>query len=169
MASYITPALRRARNIAVGTVTILVILIAAGIGYTWYMGENAAENSQAFAVPGEVSTQSKVKLSKPDPTSKVGASIQSLTSPVVPGSNASVMIRTNPGATCVISVEYDKVPSKDSGLSQKTADEYGAVEWAWTIEASAPVGKWPVTMTCANQKNSAMTRGELEVVKTLPE
>ena len=131
------------------------------------MGENAAVNSQAFADPGESPVRTVIEPTKPDPTSKVGASIQTITTPVVPGSNASVMIRTNPSATCVISVEYDKVPSKDSGLIQKTADEYGVVEWAWTVEQDAPLGTWPVTMTCANQKNSAMVRGDLQVVKTL--
>lgn len=163
------PKLRRARNIAIGAIVTLVVLIAAGIGYTWYMGQNASQNSQAFQTPGEAVVGPRVVPSVPDPTAKVGASIQSLTTPVVPGSNASVMIRTNPGATCVISVEYDKIPSKDSGLIQKTADEFGMVEWAWTVEETAPLGKWPVTMTCANQKNSAMTRGDLEVVQTLPE
>ncbi|MEO5499004.1 MAG: hypothetical protein ABIR46_00725 [Candidatus Saccharimonadales bacterium] len=161
--------LKRARNIAIGAIVMLVILIGAGIGYTWYMGENAAQNPQAFAVAGEAVVRPAVEPSKPDPTAKVGASVQMLTSPVVPGSNASVMIRTNPGATCVITVEYDKVPSKDSGLTQKTADEFGMVEWAWTVEDTTPLGKWPVTMTCANQKNSAMTRGDLEVVKTIEE
>ncbi len=164
-----TPALRRARNIAIGAIALLVLLVAAGIGYTWYMGQNASTNPQAFATLEEVDVKQTPEPVKADPTAKVGASIQMLTSPVTPGSNASVMIRTNPLATCVISVEYDKVPSKDSGLIQKTADEYGMVEWAWTVEQSAPLGTWPVTMTCANQKNSAMVRGDLEVVKTFPE
>lgn len=161
--------LKLARNIALTVVSLLIVVVGGGLAYTWYMGEHAGENSKAFADETTASVQPKISVPKVNQTAVVGASVQMLTSPVTPGSNASIMVGTNPQASCVIVVEYDKVRSKDSGLTEKKADEYGIVEWAWTVEPTAPLGTWPVTVTCANQKNSAMVRGDLKVVKSIEE
>lgn len=148
-------------------VTLLVVLVAAGVGYTWYMSQydDTSQAIQAPAMPmGGVKNTSRPKI--PD-TASIGVSVQSITSPVTPGSNASIMVKTNPEANCTVSVLYDKTPSKDSGLVQKKADEYGIVEWTWTVENSVPLGNWPVEVTCANKKNSAVVENDLRVVKTL--
>ena len=148
-------------------VTLLIVLVAAGVGYTWYMSEYD-ENTQAIQpVPAPRSSMQNTERPKISDTASLGASVQTITSPVVPGSNASIMVKTNPEATCTITVVYDKTPSKDSGLVQKTADEYGLVEWTWTVESSTPLGNWPVEVTCANKKNTAVVRNDLRVVKTL--
>jgi hypothetical protein len=60
-------------------------------------------------------------------------------------------------------VEYNDVPSADSGLKPKTADDFGIVSWAWTVEATTPVGEWPVDVTCVFNDQSAMVRGKLVV------
>lgn len=148
-------------------VTLLVVLVGAGVGYTWYMSQYD-DNNQAIQPPatprGGLQNTTRPKI--PD-TASIGISVQSITSPVVPGSNASIMVKTNPEANCTISVVYDKTPSKDSGLVQKKADEYGLAEWTWTVESSVPLGNWPVEVTCANKKNSAVVKNDLRVVKTL--
>lgn len=148
-------------------VTLLVLLVAAGVGYTWYMSryDNNSHSIQPPVAPmGGVKNTTRPKISD---TASLGASVQSITSPVVAGSNASIMVKTNPEVMCTISVVYDKTPSKDSGLVQKKADEYGIVEWTWTVDSSAPVGSWPVEVTCANKKNTAVVENDLRIVKSL--
>jgi hypothetical protein len=70
-----------------------------------------------------------------------------------------------PGSKCTISVAYSDVPSKDSGLTPRTADNYGVVTWAWTVEPAAAVGTWPVKVTCALGTKSAFVQGDLQVIK----
>ena len=159
--------LKKTLKVTAIAVTLLVVLIAAGVGYTWYMSQydDTSQAIQPQAVPmGGVKNTNRPKI--PD-TASIGVSVQSITSPVTPGSNASIMVKTNPEANCTVSVLYDKTPSKDSGLVQKKADEYGIVEWTWTVENSVPPGNWPVEVTCANKKNSAVVENDLRVVKTL--
>ena len=159
---------KKSLKVTAAAVTLLVVAVGAGVGYTWYVGEYGKENPKAFQettrATGGLQNTSRPKI--PD-TATLGASVQSITSPVVPGSNSSIMIKTNPEANCTISVIYDKTPSTDSGLAPKKADEYGLVEWTWTVPANAPLGNWPVKVTCANKKNSAVVENDLRVVKTI--
>jgi hypothetical protein len=59
------------------------------------------------------------------------------------------------------------VVAADPGLVKKTADEYGMVSWTWGVSRSVPVGKWPVTVTCAIGKHSGVVIGDLEVVNSI--
>lgn len=150
------------RNAAISMVALLVVFAGAGVFYVWYTGQN--EDEIAVATTPVVNTaRVEIKPSKPAPDAVVGLSVQSLSTPVAPGSNASIIVRTNPEAECDITVEYNKVPSKDSGLITKVADEFGIISWAWTVEESTPLGKWPVKVTCKNEKNSGVVQGDLEV------
>ena len=154
---------KKTLKVAAIAVTLLVVLVGAGVGYTWYMSQYD-DTSQAIQSPvapmGGVKNTTRPKI--PD-TASIGASVQSITSPVAPGSNASIMVKTNPEANCTVSVIYDKTPSKDSGLAPKKADEYGIVEWTWTVENTVPLGSWPVEVTCSNKKNSAIVENDLRV------
>jgi cytoskeletal protein RodZ len=161
-------ALRTARNIAISTAVLLVLVVGAGVAYTWYMGQQAPVSTAITAEPEPVS-QVTIKPTQPAANAPVGASIQMMTSPVAPGSNVSATIKTTPTATCTILVEYDKVASKDSGLSKKVADDFGVVMWTWTVEETVPVGKWPVTITCALGKKSGVVIGDLVVSKEIVE
>lgn len=148
--------------------TVLVLggfLVGGGVAYTWYVGKNAPPAEPELKPEDFVKAKSNPLPvpTKPSPAAVVGVSVQSLTTPVKPGANAAITVKTNPEAKCSISVKYKDVPSTDSGLSQKVADEYGLVSWSWGVEESAPEGKWPVDVTCANAKNSGMVRGDLEV------
>ncbi len=153
------------RSTVIGMATLLLLIVGGGVAYTWYEG---TYSPPAAAVPLPVSHTANaiIKPVQPQPDAPVGVSVQSITSPIAPGSNASVTIRTNAGAKCTISVMYNNVASKDSGLVPKTADEYGMVTWAWTVGPSVPLGKWPVKASCANAKNSGVVDQDLVVTNS---
>lgn len=156
------------RNTILTCVVLLLVFVGGGLLYTWYMGKHSPASVSVKAPKPTAQKTTPISPHQPKPDAVIGASVQYITSPVTPGMNASITVKTNAGAKCTIVVEYDKVASKDSGLVPKIAEEFGMVTWAWTVEASAPLGKWPVKVTCANVKNSAVVKGDLEVVKTIP-
>lgn len=152
------------RNVVISAFVLLVLLIAAGIAYTWYMGQNSVAATVEIIEPTPGPDFTPVKQADNVPT---GASVQMITSPVKPGSNASMTVKTNGGAVCTISVIYDKTPSADSGLTSKTADEYGMVSWSWTVESSVPIGKWPAKVTCLHNERTGVVIGYLVVSNTV--
>ena len=158
-------AAERRRKTVRRTITSMVILlllaVSAGALYTWYLGQQ-----KSLAVVEDEPTPSRRVDIRPvhqDPNANVGVAVQVLTSPVKPGENASVTVRTNQLANCTISVKYDTVTATDSGLVKKQADEFGMVSWAWTVAPTAPEGTWPVRITCATKKKSGMVEGDLTV------
>lgn len=159
--------LKKVRNIAISAVILLLVLIGAGVGYTWYMSQYDA--APTVAAPKPVEKEGTITHVKVAENANANASIQSLTTPVMPGNNASVSVKGNPGSTCTIVVEYNKIPSKDSGLIRKPTDEFGVVTWSWTVESTVPVGKWPVTVTCEYNKKTAVVIGDLIVTNTIEE
>ena len=124
------------RNTFISVIVLLMIVMGAGIWYTWYMGRNP-ENSKLLAEPAIIAPKKVAEPQQPGANVRVGVSIQSITSPVIPGQNTSMTIRTNPGSKCTIAVIYDKMTSNDSGLKSKVADDYGMVTWTWTVETNA--------------------------------
>lgn len=157
---------RVVRNTVLSAVALLVLIAGGGVGYVWYTGQAAPEEVLAATNPEqETSTAARpvITPSKPAPDVPVGASVQALTSPVPPGSNANITIKTRPEATCTIKVTYDDVPSADSGLVDKQADAFGVVSWTWTVDRTAPAGEWPVDVTCAYGELSGFVRGKLQV------
>lgn len=145
---------------------LLVLIIAVGVGYTWFMGQTSP--APVAKVEAPKNKQPAVKHVTVAENAPVGASVQMLTSPVAPGSNASITIKTLPITNCTVSVVYDKIASKDSGLAPKISDEFGSITWAWTVEPTVPAGKWPVTVTCARGKKSGVVIGDLVVSKDAP-
>lgn len=155
--------LRLLRNVAISIVVLLVLIVGAGAGYIWYTGQQAPTATVTAELPQPV-VQPAAKRPLPSADAKASASIQQLSSPVMPGAEAALHVRTNPTATCRIAVEYNKVPSSDEAFVEKTADEFGMVDWQWTVPKSAPKGKWPVTVTCAlDEARSAIVKGDLVV------
>lgn len=151
------------RNTLISIGVLLVVVVGGGVAYTWYMGEYSAPPSTAIATPVDVAPRQVITPPKPSPDAPASAAIQMLTSPIVPGTNTSITVKTNVEAECTISVEYNKIPSTDSGLKPKVADEFGMVSWAWTVEESVPLGTWPVIVTCSANDKSAVVKGELVV------
>lgn len=150
------------RTISITTGSLLVLAIIAGLAYTWFIGR-----TPVAVVPLDTSTiiQPVIKRTPVADNVQESASVQYITSPITPGTNAMVTVKTNPASTCTISVVYNKTASTDSGLSTKISDEYGSVTWAWTVEPTVPLGKWPVKVTCARGKLSAVVIGDLVVAK----
>lgn len=159
-------AFKLVRNITLSFLALLVIVIGLGVAYTWYVGQQSEKKVSDFVAPTPASERSPKAPLQQAPDAVMSASVQSFTSPVIRGSNASIMVKTNSKASCTILVEYNKVPSTDSGLTPKTADAYGIVQWAWTVP-DVPLGTWPVTVTCANKAHSAVVKGDLKVVESL--
>lgn len=160
-----TRILKRLRNACIAAGVLVLLATIAGVGYTYYMGTQAP--SKPFKTLEQVAPKT-APVQKPSvqaanvPTS---VSVTSFTSTVAPGMNATISIQTNPTAICSITAVYNNVPSKDSGLQSKQADEFGTISWGWTIESTAPLGKWPVTITCTRNKKDAVVVGTLEISK----
>lgn len=156
---------RQIRNIAISACIILAVIIGAGVAYVWY-------NGQVATVPITKSSESKpytsvpvVSQPKPAANAPESVSVQSLTSPVKSGTNASITVKTNPLSTCQIAVTYNKIVSKDSGLSKHQADEFGMVSWTWSVGTSVPAGTWPVDVSCSYNNKTAKVQAMLQVTK----
>lgn len=155
--------LRTARNIAISAVVLVVIVVGAGVGYIWYTGQEAPAATAVTELPQPV-VQQAAKRPLPSADAKASASIQQMTSPIAPGGEVALHVRSNPTATCSIAVEYNKVSSNDAALINKTTNDFGMVDWRWNVPVTAPKGKWPVTVTCSlDEARSAVVIGDLIV------
>lgn len=156
--------LKAVRNIAISIVVLAVIFVGIGVGYTWLNGKNKLPAAATATDTSTTSSHAALPAPvQPPANAQEGVAVQSLTSPVAPGDNASIIAQTNAGSWCTISVTYGTTKSTDSGLKGKTADAYGSVTWTWTVEPSVPVGKWPVTVTCTRNGKSGLVTGTLVV------
>lgn len=156
---------KKVRNISISIGILLVLIIGAGVAYSWFSGQN---DTRTFATkPQAVKKTGTVKHVQLAANAPSSASVQNITSPVKPGDNASISIKSNPGSICSITVTYNGVPSKDSGLADRTTDEFGVTTWAWTVEPTVPEGSWPVTVTCIYNGKSAVVVGQLVVSKNV--
>ena len=151
------------RNTVVSAAIMIVTLLGIGVSYSYYMSQKPLPEVAAAVTEPAPKPKPFMKPSARDPNAPVSASVQSLTTPVVPGTNVGMVVRTSPGATCTIEVKYDQIVAKDSGLTQKVADEYGTVSWTWTVGRGVPPGIWPAKATCALNKKSAVVEAKLEV------
>lgn len=90
---------------------------------------------------------------------QVALQIVSVTSPVLAGSKATVVIQTVPNAECDITVNYKSGPSKASGLNTKIADSTGKVLWTWTVGSKTTPGTWQIQIraTCEGKTATKST------------
>lgn len=153
---------RTARTLGIVIGTLLLLGASAGLAYTWYVG-NSRPVTPAVLPETKKTPLTQVATVKAKRVGPVGVSVQALTSPVKPGINTSLTIHTRPDAACSITVTYKDQKSTDGGLIPKTADEFGTVQWTWTVESNRPVGTWPVEVTCALGDKSGYVRGDLVV------
>ncbi|HET7320233.1 MAG TPA: hypothetical protein VFI84_01440 [Candidatus Saccharimonadales bacterium] len=158
-----TKARKTARNVAISAFVMLVLLAGGGVAYTYFFGPRAAETAATPKV--EAAAQPLPAPAKPADNAPEGVAIGSFTTPVKPGDNASIQVHTQPTSTCTIVVTYNSVAATDSGLVDKTADDYGTAGWSWTVPATTPEGKWPVKVTCTYHGRSGVYQAELEVSK----
>jgi hypothetical protein len=96
--------------------------------------------------------ESPAPASTPAPTPKViiPVLIISVTSPVSPGANATLVAQTVPGALCTITVRYKSGPGTAEGLKPTpTADSSGRVSWTWKVGTNTTPGTWPIVVTAS--------------------
>ncbi len=155
-------ALKTIRTLAVMFIVLLVVLVGAAVAYTWLF---PGKEQPVVTIAEPIKKSQLVEKEAPvlDPKAPVGVSVQSLSSPVDPGQNVLLIAKTKPEAVCTIVVEYNKVKSTDSGLSEKTADYYGVVQWSFQVPQDTPLGAWPVTITCAYNEMSGVVAKDLVV------
>ena len=152
---------KSARRLTTTFLTLAIVAISGGIVYTWYIGQQrTALADQAAPVRTE---RPVIKPPKVPSDARVGVAMQTITADAKPGNNASITVRTNPEAECSVVVKYNNVAAVDSGLVPKLADEFGVASWSWTVATSAPVGKWPVEVTCKNKKHSAVVSSDITI------
>ena len=65
---------------------------------------------------------------------------------------ASVSVKTDPGASCFITVHYKSGPSNAQGLNPKQANAGGNVSWSWKVGGATTPGTWPITISCGTQR-----------------
>lgn len=73
----------------------------------------------------------------------------SLTSPVRPGVDATIVVATAPNAACTITVIYKSGPSRAQGLVPEMADAQGRVAWTWRVGTRTTPGTWPINVNCS--------------------
>ncbi len=148
---------------------LLIIAVGVGFLYVWLMGLQAKPTTTSI-------TQTTNKSSFPTPQKlpgnvPIGSSIQSISSPVSPGDNASLTVRTTESAICTVKIVHLDNNQKelarvtDSGLGDKTADEFGMVVWTWTMPSDAAIAKWTADINCARGDKTTRSVGEIVVQK----
>ena len=70
----------------------------------------------------------------------------SLTSPIHRGASATIVVRTQVGARCVITVYYKSGPSKAKGLGPKIAGPDGRCSWTWMVGTNTTLGTWSIVV-----------------------
>ena len=98
-------------------------------------------------------------LSKENPSHPLGQKLfielVSVTSPVQQGGDATITVRTLPGAECNIRVKYKSGWSTAAGLYSKKADEKGLVSWTWAVSPRTSPGTWMIYVTAKlNEENA---------------
>lgn len=81
------------------------------------------------------------------PVATLPLQIVSVTSPVNPGDNATLVAATAPGAQCEIVVTYSSGRSQAAGLIPKAADAAGNVSWTWRVGSATNPGRWRIDVT----------------------
>lgn len=72
-----------------------------------------------------------------------------VTSPVSPGSDATLIARVVPARRCRITVYYKSGPSVAQGLYPKRPRN-GRVSWTWMVGTNTTAGRWPIQVSCGS-------------------
>ena len=86
-----------------------------------------------------------------------------LTSPVVPYTDATIVVKALPGAACTIVVLYKSGPSRARGLVAQDVNSRGVVSWTWRVGSNTTPGRWPVIVRCSARDDVGELRTLLEV------
>lgn len=157
-------ATRALRKTVISSVVLVILIVAAGLGYTYYMDKQNSANALKSSTNAADQQGVTIKPGKPSPNAPEDASLEVLTTPIARNQTDMVSIKTQADSTCSIVVTYvNGLVVKDPGLIPKTADDFGSVSWNWNISPTAPVGQGQVKITCDFYKKSAMVEGNFQV------
>lgn len=134
----------------------------------------AARSGTPRAPPTERPTVADVGFATPSPTPETALpaapvaveptiAVLSLTSPISHGSNATLAIRTVPGAACDINVIYKSGASEAAGLGSQVANGEGDVTWGWKVGTRTTPGTWRIEVTCTGGGQSVHATIPFEV------
>ena len=160
------PFIRFVRNLLLAFIILAIVAFGIGAAYVWYIGRNDDNRFDSMQLGEEVKAPT-IQAAKVDENARVGVALQTISSPITPGSQASISARTNREAVCTLSVKYNDVEVKNVAFIEKTANEFGGVDWDWQVDSNAPIGKWPVTISCKKNKQWGVYTADLEIVKSL--
>ncbi len=148
-------------------ITSLILLIV-GLFLLWlWLNKPQVAGNKALDAPSQPRQQ--LTTHKPPANTPIGSTIQSISSPIAPGGNASLTLRTTESAVCNIKVVHldDKMNEvarvTDSGLGDKKADDFGVVMWSWTMPAGAAIATWHADITCTRGDKSTRSLGDIVV------
>lgn len=160
---------RPVRNVFVSAFVLLVLMLVGGAVYIFMTGGSEAPVTFT-ATPASATEPTEIKPRQVAPNAPESAAVQMMSPAVSPGGPASISVKTLPGSACTIAATYtnDKPSSTAAALLPATADDFGNVSWNWVVDTWAPDGNWPVTVTCAHGKKSAMVQARLIVSRTVP-
>ena len=157
---------RVVRNTALSIAVLAILALAAGTAYIFITDKTASTAVPISPMPVSATAPAgEIKPKAPSPNAREGVAVELVTTPVRAGSQASVAVRTNPTSTCTITATYNGMVSHDTGLTPQTADSFGSASWTWTVDTAAPVGTWPVDITCTYHGRSGVGRADLEVTR----
>lgn len=92
-------------------------------------------------------------------------SVLNLSSPISAGGNASLTIKSAPGANCTITVYYKSGPSEAAGLGPQTANQNGEATWRWKVGSRTTAGVWSISVSCSSGEKSSSISIPFEVRK----
>lgn len=75
----------------------------------------------------------------------------SVTSPVLPGEDATLNAKVEPGAEATIRVFYKSGASNAAGLEAKKADGQGHVSWTWKVGSKTTPGEWKIEVSSGGE------------------
>jgi len=100
-----------------------------------------------------------------EPAPALSLDVLSVTSPVRPGTQATLKAKTTAGAECSIIVYYKSGPSSAKGLEPKVADAGGNVSWTWTVGTNTTPGTCRIVVKARQGGNEVSKEIPFEVAK----
>jgi hypothetical protein len=89
----------------------------------------------------------------------VNVQIVSVTSPVSPGLQADLVVKTDPGAVCTPAVSGPATLT----LNRRRANDHGLVRWRARVPVHAASGTYQLTVTCATHDRQGSAEGSIIV------
>jgi len=120
-----------------------IVFLVDGAGYSVQSAKQGQAQAPSVA---PITEPTAILVTQATPSGDILISMVSLTSPIYPGSTATLIIQTVPGANCSITVYYKSGASQAAGLGPQTADASGQVTWSWNVGSRTAKGIWKIVV-----------------------